>query len=108
SSMIDVVSGRRTTPMLRTCAGRRNSSRGSDRALEQRAEVIHPHPLAFGLVPPPVEEAGIELLADERVLDRPREPIHQGDDRLEVDVGAHLAAPLPPFAEPERAVRILA
>ena len=70
--------------------------------------MINAHPLALGLVPPPVEQTGIELLGDDGVLDRSREPIHEGHDRLQVHVRADLAASLPPFDELERSVRILA
>ena len=56
----------------------------------------------------PMDQPGIEVLGDQRVLEALGEPIHHRGEHLDVHVAADLAAPHAVLHELERSVRILA
>src|ERR671910_425877 len=81
---------------------------GGDAAPKDLDELADPNVAAFGEEWLPMDQAGVELLAPQRVLEPLGDPVEDSGDHVGVDVVPHLSAPDPELDEVERSVGVLA
>src|SRR5512145_416764 len=82
--------------------------RRPERSSEQVDELLDPRRAALLLVRVPMEQTGVELGRDERVLQALGQPVDHRGGHLDVQVGAYLAPPHAELDEVECPVGVLA
>src|SRR4029079_2162684 len=103
------VARSKTSPRSK-CKQRRGCARsivlaGEDAVAPDLDELLDAHPAPLG---PPVDQARVEVLGHQRVLELLGEPIEHRGEHLDIDVLADLPARHAELDELERPVRILA